>query len=80
MSGARCDMKRKKSKPIGNDSPANLVASGANNDELADCALQKASADYYERRWRDKIKEHRSDFWIVLGLYLVLSSVAVVIL
>lgn len=80
MSGARCDMKRKKSKPIGNDSPANLVASEAGKDELANAALQKASADYYERRWKNRIKEHRSDFWIVLGLYLIISSVAVVIL
>ena len=73
-------MKRSKRKPSRNDSPAKPVEGELNKDELAEIALQKTSAEYYERRWKDRIKEHQSDFWIVLGVYLIISSVAIVIL
>lgn len=73
-------MKRSKRKSSRNDSPDKPVEGEFGKDELADIALQKTSAEYYERRWKNRIKEHQSDFWIVLGLYLIISSVAIVIL
>lgn len=48
--------------------------------ELEDVALSKASAEYYERCWQSRIKDARSDWWIAIGLYLILSSVAFVVL
>ena len=40
----------------------------------------EVSADYYERRWRNRIKSHQGDRWIAIGLYLLLISVAFVAL
>jgi hypothetical protein len=48
--------------------------------ELNDVALSKASAEYYERCWQSRMKDARSDWWIAIGLYLILSSVAFVVL
>jgi hypothetical protein len=48
--------------------------------ELHDDAIAKASADYYERSWNNKIKFQRLDIWIAVGLYLVSTSVAFVFL
>lgn len=54
-------------------------------DEIAhgkryDDTLTRASADYYERSWNNRIKEKRSNIWIAVGLYLILSSFAFVVL
>jgi len=49
-------------------------------DENSDDTLTRVSADYYDRSWINKIKIERHDVWIAVGLYLVLSSVAFVIL
>jgi hypothetical protein len=48
--------------------------------EMHDDAIAKASADYYERSWKNKIKFQRLDIWIAVGLYLVSTSVAFVFL
>jgi len=50
------------------------------DDELYDDAIDKATADYYERSRRNKIKFQRLDIWIAVGLYLVSSSIALAIL
>ncbi len=73
-------MKRKKSRRTGNDQLTSQVEGDVGGDSLAEIALQQASANYYERRWRDRVKDHESDIWIAIGLYLILSSVAFVVL
>ncbi len=50
------------------------------DDELYDDACAKASADYYVRSSKNRIKVRQLDIWIAVGLYLVLSSVAFVVL
>jgi hypothetical protein len=65
-------MKRKKFKPA----PEGKKSDG----ELYADALDKASADYYERRAEDKIKFRAQEMWTALALYFVLSSVAFVVL
>ena len=72
-------MKRKKSRRTGNDQLTSQVE-GDVDGELYDDAISKASADYYERSWTSRIKDRQQDFWIAVGLYLVLSSVAFVVL
>lgn len=46
----------------------------------ADLKEFEASSAYYERRSRIRMKWHKGDSWIAVGLYLVLVSVAFVIL
>ena len=50
------------------------------DDQQYDDALNKVSADYYDRSWKNRLKVERHDVWIAVGLYLVLSSFAFVIL
>jgi hypothetical protein len=50
------------------------------DDELYDDAIDKASANYYERRMIDRGKFQAQEMWIAVALYLVLSSVAFVVL
>ena len=50
------------------------------DDELYDDALDRASADYYERTAKDRIKFRAQEMWTAVALYLVLSSVAFVVL
>ena len=71
-------MKRKKSRRTGNDQLTSQVE-GDVDGELHDDAISKASADYYEQSWKRRIKDRQLDIWIAVGLYLVLSSVAVVV-
>ena len=47
--------------------------------ELYDDAISKATADYYEQSWKSRIKDRQLDIWVAIGLYLVLSSVALVV-
>jgi hypothetical protein len=54
-------------RPVEDDSP----------DEIA---LDKASADYYKRCSKYKIRDERLDCWIAVGLYLILFSFAFVVL
>jgi len=50
------------------------------DDELYDDAIDKDTADYYERSRKNKIRYQRLDIWIAVGLYLVSSSIALAIL
>ncbi len=65
-------MKRNKFKPTPEDQ--------ISDDKLYDDALDKVSADYYERRAKYRIKFQAQEMWIAVALYLVLSSVAFVVL
>ena len=49
-------------------------------NELYDDVLDKASADYYEQRAKDKLEFRAQEMWTVVALYFVLSSVAFVAL
>lgn len=61
---------------------ASEVEGEAVNDSLNDTDMRayEASADFYERRWRHRIKYDRRDWWIVVAVYLLLASVAFVTL
>jgi hypothetical protein len=50
------------------------------DDELYDDAIDKDTADYYERSRKNKIEIQRLDIWIAVGLYLVSSSIALALL
>ena len=50
------------------------------DSDMCDDTIIKATADYYERRLKNRDKDRRLDIWIAIGLYLVLSSVALVAL
>jgi len=52
----------------------------AANENISDTTLQKASADFYERRTKMWTNFTRGDFWIAIGLYLILASAAFVVL
>ena len=76
----RCDMKRNKFRRTVNDQPIGQVEDEMTDDDLHDIAVSKASADYYERSWKSRIKDQQQDIWIAVGLYLILSSFAFVVL
>lgn len=48
-------------------------------DTMYDDALAKASAEYYERRSVYRINFRAHEMWIAVALYLILSSVAFVV-
>jgi len=73
-------MKRNKFRRTVNDQLISQVENEVDDDELYDDALSKASADYYERSWKSRIKDQQQDIWIAIGLYLILSGVAFVVL
>lgn len=75
-----CDMKRSKFRRTVNDQPIGQVEDEMTDDDLRDIAVSKASADYYERSWKSRIKDQQQDIWIAVGLYLILSSVAFMVL
>ena len=52
----------------------------AANVDSGESTLEQASADFYGRRERLLTKITQGDFWIAIGLYLTLASVAFVIL
>ena len=66
-----------------NDQLISQVEGEIADDDLYDDALGKASADYYERSWKRRIENQqleRLDIWIAATVYLLLSSVAFVVL
>jgi len=73
-------MKRNSFRRTVNDQQIRPVEVEITDDEQYDDAISKASADYYERRWKSRIKDRQLDIWIAVGLYLVLSSAALVVL
>ncbi len=52
----------------------------AANDDLCETGLERDSSASYERRRKMWAEFNRGDWWIALGLYLILSSVAFVVL
>ena len=73
-------MKRDSLRRTVNDQQISPIEDESADDNQYDEAIAKASADYYERSWKRGIKDRQQDFWIAVGLYLVLSSVALVVL
>ena len=73
-------MKRNKFKPTPEDQQISPADDQISDDELYDDALDKASADCYERVAKTRIKVQAQDILIAVALYLVLSSVAFVVL
>jgi len=73
-------MKRKKLRRTGNEQLASQAEDEVESDDLDAIAFQQASADYYRRRSRNRVNDHKGDFWIAIGLYLILSSVAFAVL
>ena len=72
-------MKGKKLRRTVKDRLSSQVEDETADDEQYDDAISKASADYYQRCWKSRIKDRQLDIWIAVGLYLVLSSVALVV-
>lgn len=52
----------------------------AANDDLCENGLERDSSASYERRRKMWAEFNQGDWWIALGLYLILSSVAFVVL
>ena len=75
-------MKRNELTDSVNDQSISQVDDEAASDNFNETDLQEfeASSDYYERRSRIRIKLHLGDWWIAVGLYLILISVAFVVL
>ncbi len=73
-------MKRNKFKRTSNDQQTDQPENQIAEDESYDDAISRATADYYERCWKDRIKDRKLDIWIAVGVYLVLCAVAFVVL
>lgn len=73
-------MKRNKFNRTPEDQQISQVKDQISDEELYGDGLDKASADYYDRIAKNRIKFQAQDTWIAVGLYLVLSSVAFVVL
>jgi hypothetical protein len=73
-------MKRNKFKRTPEDQQNSPIEDQISDGELYDDALDKTSADYYARIAKNRIKVQAQDTWIAVGLYLVLTSVAFVVL
>jgi hypothetical protein len=65
---------------IVNDQQISPVEDEITDDGQYDEAVSKASADYYERSWKSRLRDQQLNIWIAVGLYLVGSSVALVVL
>lgn len=76
----RCGMKRNDYGRTDNEQLSDRVEDEVESDSDEEIALQKISADYYERSWRNRINERQGDLWIALGLYLILAGIAFVVL
>ncbi|MCJ7589865.1 MAG: hypothetical protein MUO51_00770 [Woeseiaceae bacterium] len=73
-------MKNKKIKRAMNDRSVGQIEDAPANDDISDTGFQKASADFYERRTSMWSNFTRGDFWIAIGLYLILAGAAFVVL
>jgi len=75
-------MKRDQRRKFAAHQPGWQVENNAADDSHNDTDLQEyeSSADIYERRWRQKIRYDRRDWWIAAVVYLLLASVAFVTL
>ena len=63
-----------------NDQQISPVEDEITDDEQYDKAIAKASAGIYKRSWEARIKPRQLDIWIAVGVALILSSVALVVL
>ena len=73
-------MKRKKLRQTWNDQLTSQVGNKVATDDLYETDLERASPAYYERRRKMWTKFNEGDWWIAVAVYLVLSSVALVVL
>jgi len=73
-------MSRNQFKRSVNEQLVDTVADGIDNINRYENELQADSENYYRRRLRDRFNERRQDIFILIGVYLVLCSVAFVIL
>ena len=73
-------MKHRKRRQTESNRTAGEGTDEAANVEFDESTLEQASADFYGRRERLLSKITQGDFWIAIGLYLTLASVAFVIL
>ncbi len=75
-------MQRDQPRKIAAHQPGRQVENNAAHDRYNDTDLQEyeSSANIYERRWQQKIKCDRRDWWIAAVVYLLLASVAFVAL
>ncbi len=73
-------MKRKKLRRTGNDQLTSQVEDEVANDDLCETDLERASPAYYERRRKMWTKFNQGNWWIAVLLYLILCSVAFVVL
>ena len=75
-------MKRDQFREPASNQPASHVEGEIAKKRRNDTDLQdyESSADVYERRWRQKIKHDHRDWWIAVVAYLLLASVAFVVL
>jgi hypothetical protein len=73
-------MKRNKFGRTSKDQQISQAEDQIADDELYDDAINKTTADYYERSWKGRVKDRQLDIWIAVGLYVILSSVAFVAL
>lgn len=74
------EMKRRKLTKTENDRQANQAEGEAEANNRAEMGLQQATVDYYEGRWRDRIKDRWIDITVAIGLYMLIASVAFVVL
>ena len=72
-------MKRVEFRQTGPDLLSSQVDGKVESDDAKETAFQKASAKYYERRQKFWADFNRGDWWIAIGLYLIISSVAFVV-
>jgi len=78
-------MKHNELKEFVIDQAIDQVEDEVANDNLHGTDLRQsetsaASADYYERCWKGRIEFHHTPWWIAIGVYLLLISVAFVVL
>ena len=74
-----CEMKHKSSRQARRNQPASQAEGDFEDYSGAELFLQKDTVDYYEQRWKDRIKDRRTDILIAISLYLILASVALVV-
>lgn len=73
-------MKNKKNNAAPSTQSVGQIGGAPANDDIEDTGFQKASADFYERRASMWTNFTRGDFWIAIGLYLILAGAAFVVL
>ena len=73
-------MKRKKLRRIENGQLAGHVDDEAADDSLYETDLERDSAACYERRRKMWAEFNQGDWWIAVAVYLILFSIALVVL